>query len=226
MSKLYFYDVDKDYVSFLKKFEPKIPNISYSKHDKFVCGVVLKIDGINYFAPVSSYNIQKRTNVLIYNEHNKPISSIRFSFMFPAPDECIKIKDFSKEDPKYKLLLNVEYNYINKIADVIYDKAKYVYSIGCNKDHFLNRYCCDFKLLEEKYREYVNLLNIKYSEIEAAAIKDVMSSLEIKIQNGQYTPEDAENYNKLQAQRLSNTVGSIKNNLKSSHDFPDREHMI
>ena len=38
--------------------------------------------------------------------------------------------------------------------DTIYEKAHAVYKIGTNKSHRLNYTCCDFKLLEEHYKEF------------------------------------------------------------------------
>lgn len=42
-----FYDVDLDYINFLKQYDTQIPNISYTSRNKFVCGIVLNINGIN-----------------------------------------------------------------------------------------------------------------------------------------------------------------------------------
>jgi len=95
MPNINFYDVNKEYIQYLKMFDSKIPNIDYSKHEKFVCGIVLQINGFNYFAPIPSFNKQQKTNILILNENGNPISSIRFSFMFPAPDEVLYRKDFA-----------------------------------------------------------------------------------------------------------------------------------
>lgn len=36
----------------------------------------------------------------------------------------------------------------------IFDKAERVYKIGCNKNHYLNYTCCDFKKLETVYLNY------------------------------------------------------------------------
>lgn len=152
-----FYNVEKRYIEFLKKFDNKVPNIDYNgKHDKFFCGVVLTINDINYFAPISSFSKKQRTNIVIEDVNAKPISSIRFAFMFPAPIEVLSIKDFKKEDSKYQRLLQMELKFCNKNVAKIYKKAKDVYKIGTTNTHPLNNACCNFKLLEEKYKEYNN----------------------------------------------------------------------
>lgn len=50
---LQFFDVNTDYVDWLKTIDKQIPNILYASHNKFVCGVILYIDGFSYYAPVS-----------------------------------------------------------------------------------------------------------------------------------------------------------------------------
>ena len=51
--KLDFYEVNVDYVKYLKQFDSRIPNVEYQNRNKFLCGTLFKINGLNYFAPVS-----------------------------------------------------------------------------------------------------------------------------------------------------------------------------
>lgn len=151
-----FYDVDKDYIKYLKQYDNRIPNVTYENKDKFVCGIVLHINSINYFAPISSNTNIVKTSLPIYN-NDEIISSIRFSFMFPAKFDYLKIKDFNaiaKTDLGYANLLRIEYIYCKTHEKEIIEKAKQVYKIGCNKSHYLNSVCCDFKKLEEVYLNY------------------------------------------------------------------------
>ena len=157
-----FYDIDKNYVNFLKSFEEKIPNISYEKRDKFMCGVVLKINNFDYFAPVSSFKKQQRTNFLIKNSKNKEVGSIRLSFMFPVPKELAIIKDFKKEELNYRRLLNEELSYCNNHSSKIYRKAEFIYNSVCDKTNdIMVKNCCDFKLLEKKSFQYCKEHNLK-----------------------------------------------------------------
>lgn len=173
---LNFYDIDINYINYLKNFEPKVPDIKYNKHDKFMCGVVLKIDDIDYFAPISSFCDKQRTNFIILNENGRPISSIRFSFMLPAHQSLLKLRDFSKEDEKYRYLLLQEYKYCNKHKEEIYRKARYVYKrVISGYDKMMAKNCCNFKLLESKYREYL-LHHIDLSEIAATNEKTLIKS--------------------------------------------------
>ena len=50
----------------------------------------------------------------------------------------------------------------------ILSKAKKIYAVGCNPRHFLNKTCCDFKLLEEKSGEYfLTIMDEAFTEYEA-----------------------------------------------------------
>lgn len=61
MEKLSVYDVDINYIDYLKTQEIKhrgytnVPNTRYKNNRKFLCGIVLKVDGLEYYVPISSY---------------------------------------------------------------------------------------------------------------------------------------------------------------------------
>ena len=154
---LKFYEVDKNYIIFLKKYDGQVPDFIYSRHNKFVCGVVFKIGDIDYFAPISSFKQQQRTNIVILDK-GIPISSIRFCFMIPAPPQVVKLKDFSVEPQSYQDLLNAEIKFCNSNVNRIFKKAEEVYKIGSNRSHPLAYSCCGFKLLEAKCVEYISLI--------------------------------------------------------------------
>ena len=164
---LKFYDIDEDYVKYLQSIDGQIPNIGYDTNNKFICGIVLNINDYNYYAPISSNPQIQRTNLPIFDKHNKVIATIRFCFMFPALLSVLTEKNFksiNSVDSKYADLLAIEYNYCLSNEKKILDKAKSVYNIGCNKNHLLNYTCCDFKLLELKITE--DIVNIQLLEAQ------------------------------------------------------------
>lgn len=155
---LKFYDIDEKYIKFLKTIDKQVPNVKYDSNNKFVCGVVLNINGVKYYAPISHKTEKQQTSLQIF-DNGIPISTIRFSFMIPAFDEVLiqkNFKDISKINQSYASLLQAEYSYCSSHENDIKHKALSVYNIGCNKKHRLNYTCCDFKKLEEHYLEYKN----------------------------------------------------------------------
>lgn len=159
---LRFYDINEEYIQFLKSIDSQVPDIKYESNNKFVCGIVLNINDVKYYAPISHKTNKQQTNLQIF-DNKIPISTIRFSFMIPAFDEVLQSKNFkeiAKTNPKYASLLYAEYSYCNSHIKEIQNKAFSVYKIGCNKNHRLNYTCCDFKKLESEYLNFKNR-NIK-----------------------------------------------------------------
>jgi protein AbiQ len=159
--QLDFYQINADYISYLMRYDSKVPRVDYSaisKYDKFLCGIVLLVNGHNYFAPISSFTTSQRTNLIIMNEEGKALSSIRFSFMIPVPLDVITAKKIKDEpSPEYRRLLDWELNFCRKNAKAIYRIAKYVYNtVVEEKDPIMVRNSCNFKKLESACVEYIN----------------------------------------------------------------------
>lgn len=157
---LRFYDVKEEYINYLKKYDKRLPNVTYSTNNKFVCGIVLTVNGKNYYAPISHFNKRQRTNFPII-DHGKIIATIRFCFMVPVPSVVLKEKNFkliNKADPKYADLLKTEYDFCKQHIEEIKRKAQSVYKIGTNPNHEFYNTCCDFKVLEDAYETYIQAL--------------------------------------------------------------------
>jgi len=169
--KLNFFDVDKQYVEFLQnaEFDKRgfscVPNMEYqNREQKFLCGIVLKIDNFNYYVPVTSYKQKQSENVLIRfddDKTNQIKGSLRFNYMIPVPDECIQIRSINSEtDPQRRRFLARQLKYIRSIEKKIFNQAQKTYSRVVNGSNMeVKQYACDFKLLEEKCLEYENQMN-------------------------------------------------------------------
>jgi protein AbiQ len=158
--QLDFFQVDAEYIAYLQKYDSRVPKVDYSAanaHDKFLCGIVLNVNGHDYFAPISSFRTPQRTNILIKDRNGKDVASIRFSFMIPVPPNAVAVKKISDEkSEKYRILLNMELQFCRKNANAIYSKAKFVYnSVTEKKDPLMVKNCCDFKALENACAKYV-----------------------------------------------------------------------
>ena len=62
-------------------------------------------------------------------------------------------EDDSEDTKKYKVLLNIEYSFCIKIIDSVIRNASKLYDEQMSTGKIV-RFCCDFRLLEEKSKEY------------------------------------------------------------------------
>ncbi|MDW0111520.1 type III toxin-antitoxin system ToxN/AbiQ family toxin [Sporosarcina aquimarina] len=150
-----FYEVDYNYIEYLKEIDDKVPDIKYGENDKFFCGVVTEVNGFKYFAPISSFTRKQKTNLMIYNSNQETIASIRFCFMIPVDAKYLKIKSIEQvSTDHYKKLLSTELSFCRKNKTRIQKAANRVYAYGTNPDHQQYNNCCDFKKLEEMAKKY------------------------------------------------------------------------
>ena len=173
MAVLKFYEIDAEYIDYLSKTDQKVPRVDYSAvsaHDKFLCGIVLTVNDHDYFAPISSFKIPQRTNMIIKNEQGQAIASIRFSFMIPVPPGVAILKDIANEPSEhYRRLLNWEIVFCNKNIDAVYSQARFVYnSVVVRKDPLMVKNCCDFDALEAACAEYMKTHASNINEQEDA----------------------------------------------------------
>lgn len=104
--KIAFYNVDLDYIDYLKKFESahrgftRVPNVQYrSGNNKFFYGTVLNIQGIDYFVPISSKQHNREDDIQIKPKNDKyckKYSTLRFAYMLPIPHQCITMLNISE----------------------------------------------------------------------------------------------------------------------------------
>lgn len=163
MEKLNFFTVAHDYVKLLQEAEiakrgfSRVPNMEYAgRKPKFLCGIVLQINGTKYYVPVTSYKEQKPDNFLIKAANGQVVSSLRFNYMFPVPKELLAEREISSEpDKAYRALLSQELRYCIDNQDTIRKLAKRTYKrVLLGKDVGLVKNSCDFLLLEKMCLEY------------------------------------------------------------------------
>ena len=165
MGKLNFYTVDLKYIQYLQNAEhehrgfSRVPNMKYGKEhkEKFLCGIVLQVNGMDYYVPVTSYKDKKPDNFLIVADNEQVVGSLRFNYMFPVPAGLISIRIIDKEpDRAYRALLSQELRYCIKNSEAIQRLAERTYKrVKLGKDLGLVANSCAFHLLEQKCLEYV-----------------------------------------------------------------------
>ena len=175
--ELKLYSISDKYINYLRKFDNKIYDNKEDIriHTRKYIGVVLNIDNINYYIPMSSpkktdyfddecTQIRPSINTIIrITAKNKNgllqlRGTLRISNMIPVPNEEIMPYDVEGEkDIKYKDIIRDEISFIreSKNQRKIINSAKLVHNQKINEldIKYLNS-CVDFKLLEEKCEEY------------------------------------------------------------------------
>ena len=165
------YIADINYCNYLHYYEPKIPYVENEKENRPFIGVVLCVNGKNFFAPLTSPK-EKHKNMKDMQDFlridNGFLGGINLNNMIPIPRRYLeKIEIEEIEDIKYKKMLKAQMEWIDKNSLRITNRARNLYYLvienKANKDLILR--CCDFKLLEKKCQEYMDLNGLKEEEI-------------------------------------------------------------
>ena len=156
MERLKFYNIDEEYITYLYEFDKKVPFNKDSKRPYI--GIVLKIEGITYFAPMFSPKKQhnKYKSNATYVKIGNNLGIIRLNNMIPVNKENLKYVNFDNiKNEKYKNLLIQQNNFIQLNTNVIKKKAYNIYKfVTEDKKEFFVGLCCNFKLLEEKCSQF------------------------------------------------------------------------
>lgn len=166
-NKLKWYIADKKYVNYLRKFDEKVENIDYNSKLKPYIGILITINELNYYVPISSpkekhYKIREGMDFVKIMQDDKIIGVLNLNNMIPILDKNVKAlkykeiekyRDFTsdKEKSLYIAFLNFELNLINNKIEKIKKNAVKLYNEKINNPTSnIAKRCCDFKLLEQK----------------------------------------------------------------------------
>lgn len=167
MNSLNFYNVDAAYVNYLRVAEQSsrgfshVPFVDYemnNRKQKFFCGVVVQINDMSYYVPVSS-NTAPRDHTYYLYDGPHIISSLRFDFMFPVPSSLITTKVISNEpDVNYQSLLRKELLACRKNESFIREYAlrTYIDVLSPTQENEVDTrsYSCNFRILEAACQQY------------------------------------------------------------------------
>lgn len=163
MDNIKLYEVDEKYIDYLL---PTAPHLFQNKKPKQkntrkYIGVVLIVNGYEYFAPLSSFkdkheHMQESLDFLKVKKY----AVINLNNMFPVPNGVYIYVDIAKEQNlKYKALLLNEYKLIKSMQEKIRKNAVILYNHKNKNGNAtaLAKRCNDFKRLEiacKEYKEY------------------------------------------------------------------------
>ncbi len=160
MDNINLYEVDEKYINYLLPIAPHLfqnKKPSQQNTRKYI-GVILIVNGCEYFAPLSSYKDKhRRMKESLDFLKIKNYAVINLNNMFPVPKDVYKYVDITKErNLKYRALLINEYRYIKSIKDKIRKNAVTLYNHKAEKGNAtaLARQCNDFTELEKVCKEY------------------------------------------------------------------------
>lgn len=190
MDSLKLYHVEKDYISFLREFDRKVTIVKENGKLRPYVGIVYEIEGFNYFAPFSSPEKDENGELTeeykqYFDKNNKTTyeriedlkyGTININNMIPVPNsQLISFNIDDIEDKQYQSILKDQFIYCDNNKTRIIGKANKLYKqVTKNKiPHFVNL-SCNFKLIEQKCREYeirISMQNKNESEQEATSTK-------------------------------------------------------
>lgn len=166
--KFRFYKICNHYCEYLRGYDNIVPLVSGNKQNRPFVGIVLKINNINYYAPLSS---PKPKHITMKNAEDfikidgGNFGVINLNNMIPVPDHCLIQVDMkantedSRELRSYKLMIKNQLSWCNKTEnrDKIRKKAEKLYHKIINETarEELKRRCCNFKLNEQNYINYM-----------------------------------------------------------------------
>ena len=149
------YIVNDDYIKYLKQFEKKVPD--NKNESRPYLGIVLRIESILYFAPLSSpklKHLKMKENITFTKIKNGEYGVINFNNMIPVLEDDLNFL-VPKEKTRIELIKN-EIKWISSNKKNIRKKAKQLYNLfmmnKLPKHNF--KMCNNFKILEEKMVEW------------------------------------------------------------------------
>ena len=167
------YEITDEYINYLRKFDNKVYDNKEENRKvmRKYLGIVLNINQLNYYIPMSSPkksdykdNYIRKSVIpiirIISNEEvdNIPVlkGTLRISNMIPVPDsELILYEPKNEKNKNYKILIEKELEFIGKNEELIKKYANILYKQKINNyDVSYIKNVVDFKLLEEKCIEY------------------------------------------------------------------------
>lgn len=159
MAGIKLYEISASYVDYLL---PAAPHLFHNKkpgqqNERKYIGIVLTVNGMDYFAPLSSFKEKHRRMVEGLDFIKvKDYAVINLNNMFPVPAREYRYVDISQErNPQYKALLLAEYRCIKSIQERIKKNAATLYRLKTSgKISPLTKRCNDFQRLETLCQKY------------------------------------------------------------------------
>lgn len=164
--QLFLVMINVDYCNYLRKYDNKVPYNYNEKELRPFVGVLFEVNKCKYFAPLSSpkpKHMKIKSKIDFLKIDGGKLGAINFNNMIPVDEKNIIELELNKEcltqtEFMYTKLLKKQLYWLNRHQDKLYGRSKKLYEKyldGTLSKNIANR-CCNFKLLEEKCKEYNN----------------------------------------------------------------------
>lgn len=165
MARLSFYIVDSIYCDYLRKTDPCVPYTMDKKAKRPFVGILLDVNGIKYYAPLSSpkpKHLTMKNQLDFIKIDGGKYGVINLNNMIPIHNNSLTIVNTiiqpsdNQADKDYKNLLMNQLTWCNAHKTDILDKALKLYNIITSGKAYpkLVLRCCNFILDEQKLNEY------------------------------------------------------------------------
>lgn len=168
MQSFIIVQVDYKYCEYLRTFDERVPYNSGIKRNRPFIGVLFKVDGLEYFTPLSSpkeKHKHMRNTIDFIKIADGELGAINFNNMIPIRTKCYEelnllVKPKTTKEIQYYHMLQMQLIWLNKNYHRVIKKAKNLYTKHKNNQLNENIYkrCCNFSLLEQKCQEYDSTL--------------------------------------------------------------------
>lgn len=161
--------IDSKYIDYLRNFDNKVCFNKDFSHTRPYVGVVFKLKDNRYFAPLTSSGKgaklkqqPKIESLTFFPIKNCSLGGVNMNNMIPVIDDVLTKIDMqlsendTEEDIAYKTLLIEQLRFLSANEKLLRKKANIIYSMKNNGKLYpnYNKVTCNFKLLEEKSKEY------------------------------------------------------------------------
>lgn len=168
--------IDENYCDYLREYDSRVMFNSDDKSLRPFIGVVFSVNGLDYFAPLTSPkpNFSSRNNSPIFQKiMGGTLGAIKLNAMIPVPPQFVKKIDLNHycltdAELNYQNLLKTQVRWINNNVDKIEQKANRLYATYVDKSlaPYFSQFCCNFPLLEEKCREFMRLNGLEAESLD------------------------------------------------------------
>lgn len=157
--------LDYNYCDYLRQFDDKVPYNKNKKELRPFIGILFKIENCEYFAPLSSPKPKHKTmkaTIDFLKIKDGELGAVNFNNMIPVRENNYAIVNlnkpaFNESEQKYQKMLIEQLDWLNAHYRQIKSKSFKLYNLYINDKlpKNIKIRCCNFKLLEEKCKEYI-----------------------------------------------------------------------